>query len=69
MGLLKKTVLAVCVGVVTAIVIYVIGAIVEDVGVNWTHDLGVLLKGFAVILGLVAGVWYFLTGQTPTSAV
>ena len=63
--MLTRLILAVIVGIVTFIVLYVVGALLATVDVTWVSTLGSLLKQFSSLLGLIAGVWYYFTGQTP----
>lgn len=64
--MLKRVLLAVLVGIVAALVTLLVGHILVEVGVE---QIGAFVKGVAVLVGLIAGVWYFLTGQTPSQAL
>ena len=62
--MLKQLVLAVVVGVITALVVALVGVILVEVGVV---QIGNFVKGAATIVGILAAVWYFFTNRTPTS--
>lgn len=62
--MLRQLILAVCVGVVTAIVVALIGVVLV---MAHLVEVGNFVKGISAIVGLIAGVWYFFTNQTPTN--
>lgn len=64
--MLSRAILAIIVGVVTAIVVAVIGLILVKIGLE---QIGSFIKGISGLIGLLAGLWYFVTGQTPNRAV
>ena len=55
---------AVLYGVIVFIVTYIIGLLCIQFGLT---DIGELLKKFAPLLGLLAGIVSYLTGSTPRS--
>lgn len=59
--MLKRLILAILVGIATALVVYLIGVVLALLPV--VAPLGVVLQGLAWIFGIVAGVWFFLTGE------
>lgn len=64
--MLSRIALAVVVGVITALVVALIGYILVEVGLV---SIGGFVKGISALVGLLAGVWFFFTGQTPNNAV
>lgn len=64
--MLKRIALSVIVGVVTALVVALIGVVLVEVHVE---NIGAFVKGAAPVVGILAGFWYFFTGQTPNNAV
>jgi hypothetical protein len=64
--MLSRVALSVVVGVVTWIVALLVGWVLVEVSLE---SIGAFVKGVAPLLGLVAGVWYFFTGETPGRAV
>lgn len=59
---LKRIFIAFLVGVVTGIVIYVIGAGIElfpPISV-----IGIFLKSVAVLLGIAAAIWFYVSGKS-----
>ncbi len=57
---LQRIVVSVVVGVVTGLVVYLIGLVLVEVNVESVGD---FVKGVAPLLGLLAGVFYMLTGR------
>lgn len=60
--MIQRVLIAVLVGIVVGIVIYVIGmaiALVPGVAV-----IGEFLKAVSWLLGLAAGIWYYISGRT-----
>ena len=60
--MIQRVLIAVLVGIVVAILVYVIGlgiALVPGVAV-----IGVFLQNVAWLLGLAAGIWYYISGRT-----
>jgi glutamate mutase epsilon subunit len=64
--MIKQVILAIVVGIVTAIVVALIGVVLVEVGVE---QIGNFVKGVAAVVGILAGIWYFFTNQTPTRAL
>lgn len=58
--MLTRLVLSVVVGIVTAIVIYLLGVVLIEVD---AESVGNFFKNVAGILGLLAGIWYFFVGN------
>lgn len=61
----KRVVLAVIVGIVTALVVGLVGSLLETVDQETVSKLGDFLQTYSFLFGVLAGVWYFLTGRTP----
>ncbi len=60
--MIQRVLIAVLVGIVVAILVYVIGlgiALVPGVAV-----IGVFLQNVAWLLGVAAGIYYFVSGRT-----
>jgi hypothetical protein len=64
--MLRRVILAVVVGVVTALVVGLVGVLLLETDVRVLVSLGSFLKAWATVLGFLAGVWYYITGQSPT---
>lgn len=58
MNLLSRVVIAIIVGLVTAFVFYVVGALLAPV-----TTLGGILEGVSYIAGVLAGLLYFFRGS------
>jgi hypothetical protein len=54
-GLAARIVYAILAGVVTFIIVYILGAIV----VHFDSSIGALIEKFAPLIGLLVGLWYF----------
>lgn len=63
--MLRRVLLAVIVGVVTAVVLGLVGTLLVDTDTRFLVSLGSFLKAWSVVLGFLAGVWYYLTGEKP----
>lgn len=63
--MVRKVVLSVVVGVVTWLVVALAGSVLESVNQETVAAIGRFLENYAVLFGLLAGVWYFFTNQTP----
>lgn len=59
--MLQRVLLAAVVGVVTALVVALVGVILTEVGFNSVGD---FVKGASAVVGLLSAVWYFFTQQT-----
>lgn len=55
----NRLVLAVVVAVVVTLACILVGAILVALGVDIAVTIGNFLKGYAGILGVLAGLWYF----------
>lgn len=64
-GILGRIVYAVLVGVVTFLVVYVIGALLVQFGVS----AGTKVEQFAALVGLLVALVAFFTRSTPTTNV
>lgn len=60
--MLKRIILAVLVGIVTAVVVYIIGLVIALL--PGAEAIGQYILGVSVLLGVVAAVYYFLTNKT-----
>ena len=54
--------MAVLVGIVTGILVYIIGMVVDFLGAD---AIGAFIMGIAWLLGAVAAIWFYLTGRNP----
>lgn len=65
--MLKRAMLAVIVAIVTGLVVYFVGLMLVAGGGNISAvgQAGMFFKGAAVFVGILAGLWFYLTGQTP----
>jgi hypothetical protein len=61
-GIPGRIVLAILVGVLTFIVMFIIGVIAA----KYDAEIGNVLKSFSALIGLLAGLFTFFTGRTPT---
>lgn len=59
-GTVSRALMAVVVGVVTGLIVYVIGLVLIEVDVE---SVGNFVKNIAGLLGLLAGIFYFVTGR------
>ena len=60
--MIKRVIMSILVGVITALIVFVIGALISVIPV--IAPVGEVLKWLAPVFGLVAGIWYFLSGRT-----
>ena len=60
-GMAGRIVKAILVGVVTFIVVFIIGAIVA----HFDGEIGGMIEKFSPLLGLLAGLVMFFTGESP----
>lgn len=61
--MLSKLVLSVVVAVVVTLACTLLGSILIALNVSVAATLGAFLKGFATVLGILAGLWYFFAGN------
>lgn len=59
---MRKAILAIIVGVATAVAVGLVAAVLKELDVKIP---GEYLAGVAALLGLLAGVWFYFTDQTP----
>ena len=59
--MLKRLILAILVGIATALVVFLVGVLLALI--PFVAPVGVALQGLAWVFGIVAGIWFFLTGQ------
>ena len=62
--MLSRLVQAVVVAVVVALGCMLVGALLVALKLNLAVTVGVFLKDWAGVLGLLAGLWFFFTGRT-----
>lgn len=67
--MLRKGILAVVVGVVTALMVALVGSVLAEVNQDMVATLGDFLKTYSFLFGVLAGIWYYFTGETPASRV
>lgn len=67
--MVKRIILALVVGVVTTLVIMLVGVILVSIDISWTKTIGQFFQNWAALLGLLAAVWYYFTLGTPVSRV
>ncbi len=58
--MVSRILTAVVVGVVTAIVVYLVGLVLVEVNVE---SIGSFVKNISGLLGLLAAIYYFVTGR------
>lgn len=58
----SRIVLAVVVAVVVSLACILVGGILASLGVTIAVTVGVFLKSYAWVLGVLAGLWYFFSG-------
>ena len=61
--MLRRVILSIIVAVVTGIVVMLIGYGLIEAGVA---EVGNFLRGVAVLLGILGGVWYYFVGPDTT---
>lgn len=61
--MVQRILMAVLVGIVTGIVVYIIGMGVALL--PGADAIGAFIMGIAWLLGLVAAIWFYLTGRNP----
>ena len=64
--MISRIVLAIVVGVVTALVVLLLGLILVAMGgsVPVLETIGAFAEKFCWVFGLLAGLWFFFTGRT-----
>ncbi len=60
--MISKLILAVVVAVVVTLACILLGAILVTLKVDIAVTIGTFLKGYAGVLGVLAGLWYFFMG-------
>lgn len=63
--ILKRLVLAVCVGVIVSLVLVLLGVLLISIEATLAVNVGTFLKTYSYAFGVIAAIWYFLTGK-PT---
>lgn len=61
--MVTKVILSIVVAIVVGILVALVGHGLTDAGVANT---GAFLNGIAVLAGILAGVWYFFAGPSPS---
>lgn len=59
--MLKRIVISVLIAIAVGIVVYLIGVLLSTA--TPLVALGSILEGFAWLLGLIAGIWFFVTNE------
>lgn len=62
--MIQKLVLAVVVAVVVTLGCILLGGILDAVKVQIAVTIGDFLKSYSAVLGILAGLWYFFSGNT-----
>lgn len=62
--MIARLVLAVVVAVVVTLVCILLGGILADLKVDIAVTIGRFLRDYGAVLGVLAGLWYFFSGQT-----
>lgn len=62
--MLKRIILSVIVGIAVALVCLLLGALLITIKVDFAVAIGEFLNQYAGVIGLLAGIWYYFTGQT-----
>jgi hypothetical protein len=62
--MVQRVIIAVLVAVIVALVLPLLGSILIDLKADIAVTIGQFLKGNATVIGLIAGLWYFFTGQS-----
>lgn len=60
--MLRRVLIAICVGILVAIVVYVIGLFIALL--PGAQSIGSYIVGVSALLGVLAAVWYFLTNRS-----
>lgn len=60
--MIVRVILSIVVAVAVAVLVKLVGAGLLDAGVSNT---GTYLTGVSVLLGILAGIWYFFAGPYP----
>ena len=62
---LQRIIVAVLIGAGVWLACVFGGTLLASIGIPVLSTLGELLAGYAVVIGALAGLWYFFTGRTP----
>lgn len=60
---MNRIILAIIVGVVTALVLLLLGNIFSEIGLDWVQAIGRFLKTYSSLIGLLAGLWYYFNDR------
>jgi len=58
---MKRILLALLVAIATGVVVYILGVVIG----LFFPTIGGVIMGISWLLGLVAGIWYYVTGSNP----
>lgn len=61
--MLSRIVLAVVVGVVVTLACVLVGGILISLGLALPVAIGAFLKSFAMVIGILAALWYYFAGH------
>lgn len=64
--MIARIILSIVVAVATGILVKIVGAALLDAGVA---HVGTYLTGVAVLLGILAGIWFYFASPYPTRRV
>ena len=62
--MISRLVLAVIVAVVVTLACILLGGILIDLKIDIAQTIGAFLRDYGSVLGILAGLWYFFSGQT-----
>lgn len=62
--MISRLVQAVIVGAVVFLICVLIGGLLLMTNISLTTFIGAFLKTYAITIGILAAVWFFLAGQT-----
>lgn len=62
--MITRLVLAVVVAVVVGLACVLLGSVLGSLNVPIAETVGHFLRGYAWLIGALAGLWYFFTGRT-----
>lgn len=63
MSLLKRILLAILIGIVAAGVTFLIGLVLTLI--PFAQPVGMFIQAVSPVVGVIAGLWYFITGRNP----
>ena len=63
--MLKRVLIAILIGIIVAIVVYLIGLVIALVPNLVT--IGHFIEDVSPIVGILAGIYYFVTGKNPVA--